>query len=124
MTLPIPNRIIRLVFRELIYLKFQESNEFQPIGIAYKNATRGCAFGREMIDYTIKQLINLKFLESNNVGLNMLDSQYRFSQKAKELIESGDFETTFRDIITTRYFIFKRNDEFGLSDIYQRKESE
>jgi len=36
MTIPIPNRIIRLVFRELLYLKFEERSEFQPIGIAFQ----------------------------------------------------------------------------------------
>jgi len=120
MKIPIPNRIIRLIFRELIYLKFEERSEFQPIGVAYRNATKACPFGREMVDRVISEIINKGLLQSNSKGETILESQYKFTPKGKELVEKGNYEEVFQDCITTRNFFFTNNGEFGFSDIYEK----
>ena len=102
MKVPIPNRIIRSVFRELSYLKFEERSEFQPIGIAFQNSTRGCSFGREMVDKVFELLINEEYIESNEKGETLIKSQYRLTKKCKLLVEKGNYEKALSDYITTR----------------------
>lgn len=120
MTLPIPNRIIRLVFRELLYLKMDEESKFQPIGIAHQNATRSCPFGRNMVDRSFEAIINSGTLESNNRGDSIIASHYRLTDSGKTLIREGNYEEVFKDVITTRKFFFTNNGEYGFSDIYQK----
>jgi len=121
MTIPIPNRIIRLVFRELLYLKFEERSEFQPIGIAFQNASRGCPFGREMVERVFELLISEGYIESNMNGNTLLKSQYKFTSKGKDLVSDGNYELAFKNSITTRKFFFTNNGEYGFSDLYERK---
>jgi len=120
MTAPIPNRIIRLVFRELLYLNMVEESKFQPIGIAYQNTSRGCAFGRNMVDRAFQTIIDSGMLESNNKGDSMITSQYRLTDSGKKLVREGNYEEVYKDSITTRKFFFTNNGEYGLSDIYQK----
>jgi hypothetical protein len=120
MKTPIPNRLIRLAFRELLYLKLEEASDFQPIGIAFQNASRGCQFGREMIDRAFELIIEEGFLQSNKSGISLLKSQYKFTQKGKELISKGNYEEVFSNSITTRKFFFTNNGEYGFSDIYKK----
>lgn len=121
MKAPIPNTIIRLVFRELLYLKFEERSEFQPIGIAFQNASRGCPFGREMLDSVFELIIKEGYIESNNQGITLLKSQYRLTKKGKLLVRKGNYEQAFSDYITTRKFFFTHNGEYGFSNIYEKK---
>lgn len=121
MKVPIPNRAIRLVFKELLYLKFEERSEFQSIGIAFQNASRGCPFGREMVDRVIELIIKENYIESNERGETLLKSQYRLTKKGKILVETGNYEEVFSDYITTRKFFFNQNGEYGFSNIYEKK---
>jgi len=115
MKAPIPNRIIRLVFRELLYLKFEERSEFQPIGIAFQNASRGCPFGREMLDSVFELIIKEGYIESNNQGTTLLKSQYRLTKKGKLLVRKGNYEQAFSDYITTRKFFLLTMENLGLA---------
>jgi len=121
MKVPIPNRIIRLVFKELIYLNLKNTVEFKPIGIGYHNAIRGCVFGKNMVDRAIEEIINLGLLESNNKETTINKSQYRFTEKGKSLIKSGNYEEIFKNSITKRKFFFNNWGEYGFSDIYKKK---
>src|SRR6056297_2089245 len=106
MKVPVPNRIIRLVFKELLYLKFDENSDFQPIGIAFQNASRGCPFGRKIVDRVFELIIEEGYVESNHKGQTLLTSQYRFTEKGKKLVANGNYEEIFKDFITTRKFFF------------------
>lgn len=123
MTVPIPSRIIRLVFSELICLKLAETSAFEPIGIAYQNAIRVCPFGREMVDRAFDAIINYGMLESNNIGNSLLGSQYKFTERGRMLIAKGNYEEVFKKSITTRDFLFTQNGEYGFSDIYEMHDS-
>ena len=120
MTVPIPNRIIRLVIRELLYLKLDEESKFHPIGIAHQNASRSCPFGRNMVDRSFEALINSGILESNDKGDSMINSHYRLTDSGKQLVKEGNYEEVFKDSITTRKFFFTNNGEYGFSDIYEK----